>query len=155
MIQAHRGFARFFPLGLVALAFACAIPAGVYAQQNCNFGSPCASGYTCNASGHCVLASGGSGNTSGGTLFNPLGPNADLNTFITNILTLVTDVIGPIVVVFMVVYSGFLYVVARGNPGKVGAAHQALLWTVIGGLVLLGAKAIQLIIVATVQGLSG
>lgn len=61
--------------------------------------------------------------------------------------------IGTMVLVLMIVFVGFKFVVARGNPEEISAARSALMWTVIGGLILLGAKAIQMVITETVQGL--
>jgi hypothetical protein len=54
----------------------------------------------------------------------------------------------------MLIYVGFLFVTARGEPGKITAARQALLWTVVGALILLGAEAISAGIQATVKALS-
>jgi TrbC/VIRB2 pilin len=74
------------------------------------------------------------------TLINPLG-TTDLMTFLGKILTFVTQ-IGTIAIVVMVVYDGYLFVVARGNETKISEARQALLYTIIGALILLGAQAI-------------
>lgn len=63
--------------------------------------------------------------------------------------------IGTVVVILMIVYVGYLFVVARGNESKITEARKALLWTIIGALVLLGAKAISSGILATVQSLGG
>jgi len=92
-------------------------------------------------------------------LINPLGTgscsnNGDcLSSFLTSILQFVVR-IGAIVVVFMLVYVGFLFVTARGNEIKITAARTALLWTVVGALILLGAQAIAMAIQATVKALS-
>ncbi|HVM58898.1 MAG TPA: TrbC/VirB2 family protein [Candidatus Paceibacterota bacterium] len=110
------------------------------------------SGNTTNTTGQTI---GSSGNTNSVGLYNPLSSGSSLESFVLNLLDLITNVIGPIIVVFMVVYVGFLYVTARGNESKISAAHDAFLWTVVGALILLGAKAIALAIEATVQGLSG
>ncbi len=61
--------------------------------------------------------------------------------------------IGTIVLIMMLVYVGFLFVVARGNSEKLQSAKSALVWTVIGGLILLGATAIQLVIEGTVESI--
>ncbi len=45
--------------------------------------------------------------------------------------------------VLYIMYAGFLYVTAQGNPGKIEAAHRALLWSVVGGVVILGARLIS------------
>ena len=72
----------------------------------------------------------------------------------TNILQFVIN-IGAIIVILMLVYVGFLFVVAQGNESKISEARNALLWTVIGALILLGAQAISLGIQATVTSLGG
>lgn len=87
------------------------------------------------------------------TLINPLGAGTDINTLITDILQLVVR-LGSVVVILMLVYIGFLFVAAQGNESKLAQAKQALMWTVIGALVLLGAEAIAQGIQATVSALS-
>ncbi|MDO8566900.1 MAG: hypothetical protein Q7R58_01970 [bacterium] len=93
------------------------------------------------------------------TLINPLNsgnctPNGNcLETFLLNILEFVIR-IGTIIVILMMVYVGFLFVAARGEPAKLTTARSALLWTVVGALILLGSQAIALGIKATVQALS-
>lgn len=62
--------------------------------------------------------------------------------------------IGTVVVILMMVYVGYLFVAARGEPGEITKARQALLWTVVGALILLGAQVIAIGIRATVQALS-
>jgi len=84
---------------------------------------------------------------------NPLQGGGNLQSFLLNILSFVID-IGGIFVVLMLVYVGYLFVVAQGNETKISAARSALLWTVIGALILLGSKAIALGIQATVTALS-
>lgn len=87
------------------------------------------------------------------TLYNPLSSGSSPSSFVTSILALVTR-IGAIVVVFMLVYVGFLFVTAQGNEGKITQARTALLWTVVGALILLGAQAIAAGVQATVTALS-
>jgi len=100
----------------------------------------------------------GGSNTSnpGGTitLINPLGSSgATLEGFLNSILDFVIR-IGTIVVILMLVYIGFLFVTSRGEPGKITQAREALLWTVVGALILVGSKAIAVGIEATVRALS-
>lgn len=87
------------------------------------------------------------------TLYNPLGAGTNLEQFIQDILALVIR-IGSIVIIFMLVYVGYLFVTAGGEPGKISEARKALQWTVIGALILLGAQAIASGIQATVQAIS-
>lgn len=61
--------------------------------------------------------------------------------------------IGTIILTLALVYVGFLFVVAQGNEEKISNAKSALLWTIIGGLVLLGASAIGAVIGSTVDKL--
>jgi len=88
-----------------------------------------------------------------GGLTNPLKDIDTLPQFLNAILGGIVQ-IGTIVLIMMLVYVGFLFVAARGNAEKIQGAKSALLWTVIGGLILLGATAIQLVIEGTVNSLS-
>lgn|SRR3989344_8549635 len=86
------------------------------------------------------------------TLTNPLGAGTDLEALLADILAFVVK-IGSVVVVLMLVYVGYLFVTARGNDTKLTTAKSALLWTVVGALILLGAEAIALAIQATVEAI--
>lgn len=85
-------------------------------------------------------------------LVNPLNGVSTLPEFLKAILAGVVQ-IGTIILIMMLVYVGFLFVAARGNSEKLQSAKSALLWTVIGGLILLGATSIQLVIEGTVNSL--
>ena len=105
-----------------------------------------------------TLGTGGSPSTLGtagtptsGTLENPLNA-PDIPTLLNEILAYVR-VIGGIFLTLMLVVTGVMFVLARGNPEKVGQARSALMWTAIGGLLLLGAQALASVIAATVQSL--
>lgn len=97
-----------------------------------------------------ILYAQGQNPTSG--INNPI-PN------ITSIPGLIHDIlvgvlkIGLPVVALAIVYSGFLFVFARGNPEKLSKAKDTLLWTLIGAAVLLGSWAIATMIKATVLAL--
>lgn len=95
------------------------------------------------------------GNTqtnSGGGLTNPLGSIDSLPDFLNLLLKAVVD-IGVIVLTLAIVYVGFLFVKAQGNEEQLRSARSALMWTVIGGLVLLGAQTIGMVIQSTVNSL--
>ncbi|HET9641661.1 MAG TPA: hypothetical protein VFP46_02335 [Candidatus Paceibacterota bacterium] len=111
------------------------------------------------AAGVFAQSSGGNATPSSGgnppldaRLINPLKANS-FNDLLSGIEDVIINV-GTVVVVLMVIYVGFMFVTARGEPAKISAAKQALLWTLIGALILLGAKAIQLGITKTVEALS-
>jgi len=88
-----------------------------------------------------------------GGLVNPLNGITSLPEFLRAILAGVVQ-IGTIVLIMMLVYVGFLFVAARGNAEKLQSAKSALVWTVIGGLILLGATSIQLVIEGTVNSIT-
>lgn len=134
----------------------------------------CAANLTCSTGGTCVIkgtqtsgtdtsgtqTSGtqtGAGTYAGDgtsvTLMNPLGQGATVSSLITSILKFVVQ-LGSIVVILMLVYIGFLFVTAQGEPSKLTQAREALMWTVVGALILLGAEAIAQGIQATVSALS-
>ena len=88
------------------------------------------------------------------TLINPLKSGTSLESFLGNILQFVVR-IGTIAVILMLIFVGFKFVMARGAPAEIEKAKGMLLWTIIGALVLLGAQAISMGILATVQALGG
>ena len=166
------------PLIVLGLAFPVA-PAAATPGQSCNpnartptgcpggvCASGCLTGETCiGATGHppvCVSGSSsgnqtslggslGSGSSGGGVLSNPLKASS-----ISELLTVVLQAVvrlGAIFLVLALVYVGFLFVQAQGKEEKIRDARQALMWTVIGGLILLGAESIALVIESTVNAL--
>jgi len=54
-------------------------------------------------------------------------------------------------VVFFIIYAGFLYVTARGNESTIERAHKALLYALIGGLLILGANVLIQVVEGTVE----
>lgn len=98
----------------------------------------------------------------GTTVTNPAtGPIVIVNPFKANtiqdlIKTIVNDIlmpIGGVVAVLMIMYAGFLFVTARGNPAQIEKAKDALLWGVIGAAILLGAWVISQAISTTIDQL--
>ncbi len=61
--------------------------------------------------------------------------------------------IGGVVAVLAFIYSGFLYVTAQGDTGKIETANRALLYTAIGTAVLLGSWVIFQVIGNTIGSL--
>jgi len=89
-----------------------------------------------------------------GGLINPLKGACSLPDFLNLILQAVVQ-LGTIALIVMLVYVGFLFVIAQGKEEDLKNAKSALMWTVIGGLILLGAQAISLVIQSTVGTLRG
>ena len=86
-----------------------------------------------------------------GALQNPLNAGS-IPELIGVVLRAVVQ-LGSIVLVLALVWVGFLFVAAQGAEEKIREARNALVWTVIGGLILLGATAISAAIQATAQAL--
>ena len=55
-------------------------------------------------------------------------------------------VIATPIVIFFIIYAGFMYVTARGNPANLEKAHRALIYALIGGVLIIDAVAIGEII---------
>ncbi|MFM2374654.1 MAG: hypothetical protein RLZZ234_649 [Candidatus Parcubacteria bacterium] len=89
---------------------------------------------------------------SGTTLCNPLSFGSFGEFFIALIDILILFAI-PIIVL-MIIYAGFLYVMARGSEEQVTKASRALTYAVLGGLLILGAELILKIIQGTVSQLT-
>jgi hypothetical protein len=154
----------------------CSIPASTGATQKCPAGTPADidGNYwlsdqktPCTPTAPAMGGSVGSPNTGGTsgnfvgqtsppgqnvTLINPLKGGTSLMSFLNSILDFIIQ-IGTIVVILMMVFVGYKFVAARGEPAKITEARSALLWTLVGALILLGSKAIAIGIEATVQAL--
>ena len=94
----------------------------------------------------------GSETSGGGGLVNPLNNINSLPDLLSAIIDAVVQ-LGAIILVLAIIYVGFKFVTAQGNEEKLRDARGALVWTVIGGLILLGAEAISIVIQQTVGSL--
>lgn len=82
---------------------------------------------------------------------NPLGANlTDIPSFVKKTIEIALQV-GIPVLVLAIIYTGFLFVQAQGNPEKLKKAREALTNTLIGGALLLGAFVIAEAIGTTVE----
>lgn len=91
--------------------------------------------------------------TGGVALQNPLG-----NTTLIGLFQAILDVIMVFavpIIVFFIIFAGFQYVTARGDTNKVESAHRALLYAVIGGVLILGAEVLLAVIGNTVESIGG
>lgn len=95
----------------------------------------------------------GSGNVPVG-LTNPIRGVDTIYELVTLVLNNIVIPIGSVVVIIMIIYSGFLFVTARGNPDKIEDAKRTLLYVVIGSAILLGASVISLAIGGTLCQIS-
>ena len=101
--------------------------------------------------GNCDPKTGTCGREGAPTLVNLL-PVSTLSEFIKLILDLVVQ-IGSILLVLALVWTGFLFIQAQGKEESLRNARSALMWTVLGGLLLLGAEALTLLIKSTIETL--
>jgi hypothetical protein len=87
-----------------------------------------------------------------GRITNPLGNINNINDLIKTLLEGLIR-IGMPIIALAIIYSGFLFVFARGNSEKLTKAKDALLYTLIGAAILLGSWGIAQLISDTVLSL--
>jgi heme/copper-type cytochrome/quinol oxidase subunit 2 len=83
---------------------------------------------------------------------NPLGSGSSIESLLNTIIDVVIFILIP-VIVLMLVYTGFLFVQAQGNPAKLSEARKVFVWTLVGAFVILAARALKDAVVATVSSL--
>lgn len=87
-----------------------------------------------------------------GKIINPIKVN-DFSAFIATVLGVILRIAIPIVAAF-IIYSGLMFVLARGNSEKLEQAKTRLLYTLLGAGILLGAWMIATVIKATIEALT-
>ncbi len=94
--------------------------------------------------------------TSKTMLVSPLNTEVkDVRALLIRILDQIVIKIGSVVAVCFLIWSGYKFVAARGNPTKIEEARSIFMWTLAGIAILLGAKAIALIVTNTIESISG
>jgi hypothetical protein len=83
------------------------------------------------------------------SLENPIAFQS-IQSLLLAILNVVMIMAVPIVV-FFIIYAGFLYVTAKGNPEQLKLASKALMYAVIGGVIIVGSFAITEIVSSLVE----
>ncbi len=82
---------------------------------------------------------------------NPAKVGNTLPLILEAILKNIVMPIAAIAVVMYIIYAGFTFVTAQGNPKKIDDAKQRLLWALIGAGILLGAVGISQAVQNTVS----
>lgn len=124
--------------------------ANVLAQAGSTGGNPSNPGSTGGNPSNPGSLGGNPPSGSGGfTLNNPLGDQT-LMGFLQDLLEVIMIFAVPLIV-FMIIYAGFLFVMDRGSSKTLEQAKRALLYAVIGGLLILGAWVILEVIQGTVD----
>ncbi len=85
-------------------------------------------------------------------LQNPLGATTSLCGLIKNLLNGILTLGAPVAMLFLV-YSGFMFIWARGNPGELTKARSNLVHTLIGIAIFLGAWTLGQMIAGTINQL--
>lgn len=89
--------------------------------------------------------------TSSSKLINPLHTES-IPDFFYKILDILLVFAQPLVI-FYIMYAGYLFVLARGNGEQVSKAKNALFYALIGGVIVFGAKLLFEVIQGTVKAL--
>ena len=84
---------------------------------------------------------------------NPFAGGNSLEDFIKKVINDIVLPIGGVIAVLMIMYAGFLFVTAGGEPAKITKAKDALLYAAIGAAILLGAWVISEAIGGTIKEL--
>lgn len=82
---------------------------------------------------------------------NPLKIGNDIPTIIEAIMRGVVMPLASILVVVAILYSGFKFVIAQGNPTEIQKAKEGLIWVLVGSAVLLGAYGIAEFLKGTIN----
>ncbi len=83
---------------------------------------------------------------------NPTTAGSTLMEVLTALLNKVVMPVAAVAVVIWIIWAGFTYVVANGNPEKIKKAHERLLWALVGAGILLGAAGISAVVKSTIEG---
>lgn len=86
------------------------------------------------------------------TIENPLQGTNSIFGLVAKVLEFVVK-IGTVIVVFAIIWTGFLFIKAQGAPDKIKEAKNAFMWTVIGGVILIGAQVLSGVICNTTREL--
>ena len=89
--------------------------------------------------------------TSPAKLSNPIKATSFLG-LIETLLAVVWK-LGIPVIVLAIIYTGWLFVVAQGNPKKLDEAKKTLYWVIIGATLILGSYILAKAIAGTIQQL--
>ena len=84
-----------------------------------------------------------------GKFENPLNFDS-LSEFLVALLKVIIEIAFPIIVL-MIIFTGFLFIKAQGKPEELKSAKTALLWTLIGATLILGAFVLSQAICGTIK----
>lgn len=82
---------------------------------------------------------------------NPLRVGGSVFDILTAVIRNIIMPLASVLVVLAILYSGFRFVMAQGNPSEIAKAKEGLIWVLVGSAVLLGAYGISELIQGTVK----
>lgn len=101
-----------------------------------------------------IVTADGTGSVSSiDTLQNPLGNISSFPQLLAKLLDAAITLGIPVAVLF-IVWAGFRFILARGNPGELEKARENFLWTIVGIGIFLGASLIAKVLENTVSALN-
>ncbi len=133
------------------------IPVFVNAVECVSPGSPAGCTPGSPAAGSPGSPAGGSPGSPSGGLTLPSFLNDEYST-LPKVLNLLLDIVmevGAIIAVLFIVWSGFLFIKAQGNPEGIKKAKSTFFTTIIGAAIVLGASVIAKIILNTLTQITG
>lgn len=83
-------------------------------------------------------------------LTNPLG-TTDPNTIVATVIKVFLGVVGAIALI-VIIYGGFMMMISAGNQERVDKGRKALMWAVIGLVVVFGSYGITTAIFTALSG---
>lgn len=84
---------------------------------------------------------------------NPFNVQGNLKDLLFAVLEKAVIPIGGVIVAIMIIYSGFLFVTARGNEEQLSRAKKNFLYSAIGAAILLGSVVLAQLIQNTINAL--
>lgn len=89
------------------------------------------------------------------SLQNPLGENGDIDiiAFLQKLFNVMVKIALPFLILFAI-YSGFMFVEARGNTDKLEVAKKNFLYVIIGAFIIFGAWMIATVLKGTVDDIT-
>ncbi len=81
---------------------------------------------------------------------NGTGNEGILKNYIKNVLNVLFIAIG-VIAVFMIIYSGIIYMTAAGDPGKIATAKKSIMYAIVGLVIAIMAYAIVNFIIGALQ----
>ncbi len=109
-----------------------------------------------------VAADSAGGNATGGIsgdgnpvkIENPFKYGDTIQCFVSQVLKFVVDILAVVAVLY-IIYAGFQFVMARGNPDAISDAKKSLMYALIGTGILLGAWVFATVIANTINQITG